>query len=70
MTLQGKQINEHERSDCFASFFEAKVKDIMDNMIIDPLVYNGVRKMEADSLAFMTADKNQRKYAFNQIEKQ
>ena len=51
MTLQGKQINEHERSDCFSSFFEAKVKDITDNMIIDPLVYNGARKMEVDSIS-------------------
>ena len=39
MTLDGKVIGEHERSDCFVNFFENKVKQITDETIIDPSVY-------------------------------
>ena len=56
MTLRGLPVGEHERSDCFASFFEEKVKGITDNTIVDPLVYNGKTKLEADSRMFMSAN--------------
>ena len=38
MTLDGRPIGEHERSDCFADFFENKVKQITENTRIDPSV--------------------------------
>ena len=54
MTLDGKVIGEHERSDCFANFFENKVKQITDETITDPSVYNGTRKIFAGNEMFMS----------------
>ena len=53
MTFGNKIINEHERSDCFASFFEEKVRTITESVVIDPNVFNGSRKIHAGDLMFM-----------------
>ena len=31
MTLGGKKINEHERSNCFATYFEEKIRNITNS---------------------------------------
>ena len=54
MKLNGLVVGEHERSGCFASFFENKVKTITDNTVVDETVYNGVKKVEAGDLMFMS----------------
>ena len=53
MTFGDVKIEEHERSDYFASFFDEKVKTITDRVKIDDLVYNGSRKIDADNQMFM-----------------
>ena len=54
MTLEGRAVCEHERSDCFANFFENKVKQITEETLIDPGVYNGIRKIFASNEMFMS----------------
>ena len=56
MTLGNIKITEHERSDCFAKFFEDKVKNITESVQIVPQVFNGTRKIFADSQMFMGPD--------------
>ena len=53
MTFGDVKIEEHERSDYFASFFDEKVKTITDRVKIDDLVYNASRKIDADNQMFM-----------------
>ena len=55
MTLGGKTVAEEERSDCFASFFETKVRKITNEIRVDPGVYNGSRKIFACDQMFMSA---------------
>ena len=53
MKLNGQIVNEHERSECFASFFENKVRIITYSTVVDESVYNGIKKIEAGDLMFM-----------------
>ena len=48
-------MSEHERSECFAKFFENKVKEITENTIVDQTIYNGVRKIFAGDSMFMSS---------------
>ena len=54
MTLGGEKISEHERSNCFATHFEEKIRLITNSTVIDPNVYNGIRKMVASNEIFMS----------------
>ena len=54
MTLGGQKISEHDRSDCFATYFEEKIRNITNSTVVDPSVYNGVRKMVAGNEMFMS----------------
>ena len=56
MTHASLNVPENERSDSFAKFFENKIKTITENVQVDPLVYNGSRKMNAENCMFMTRD--------------
>ena len=40
------EINEDEVAECFASCFEAKISSLSTNIVIDPQVYNGTRKIK------------------------
>ena len=53
MSYNGIVIGEDKRSDCFATFFEDKVKQITSTAIVDQSVYNGVRKIHANSEGFI-----------------
>ena len=56
MTIAGWSIGEHERSECFASFFSEKVDKITNETIVDPNVYNGIRRMTACDQMFMSSN--------------
>ena len=56
LTRGGIPVNDHERPDSFAQFFEGKVKLITESTIVDPRVYNGTRKVEAADSMFMNSD--------------
>ena len=57
MTLNGLTVTGHERSECFAHFFEQKVKSITENTHVNHGVFNGVRKIVADDQMFMSRPK-------------
>ena len=54
MYLDGIQIQNNELPDAFASFFEDKINKILNETVIDPEVYNGKTKLNAQSQNFMT----------------
>ena len=56
MTFGNMNILEHERSVYFASFFEEKVRSVTDNVRVDDRVFNGTRKIDAESELFMGPD--------------
>ena len=56
MSMAGRCVAEHERSECFASFFAEKVNKITNETIVDQNVYNGTRKMTACSQMFMSSN--------------
>ena len=53
MYYSDKRIPDGEVANCFAAFFEEKVKKIVKSAIIDPTVYNGNTKMAAADGDFM-----------------
>ena len=44
MTLGGVGVDVRKRSDSFAQYFDTKIKSIVDDVEIDPNVYNGIKK--------------------------
>ena len=54
MNLKGVPVVGSGISDCFAKFFDEKVKNIVGKVKIDENVYNGNRKIVAGDLNFMT----------------
>ena len=54
MTLDGKVVSGSERSQCFADFFEQKVRNIVESTNVDPGVYNGERVITAGDEMFMS----------------
>ena len=54
MSFDKKKISEHDISDCFAEFFDFKVKGIVESVSINPGVHNGVRKIFANDWMFMS----------------
>ena len=57
MSVDGRSISEHERSEYFAAFFLNKVESITRETQVDQNVYNGRRKLTAVSQMFMSMDK-------------
>ena len=57
MTLNSVDVSGQNIAECFASFFDGKVGNIVRETVINPMVYNGHRKMLADNAMFMTSDK-------------
>ena len=59
MFNEGISINEEELPECFAEYFENKVSKQSENVVLNPNVYNGVRKLPAylnyDTSNFMTS---------------
>ena len=53
MTQGGHKINEHERSNCFATYFDEKIRNITNSTLVDPSVYNGVNKIVAGDEMFI-----------------
>ena len=54
MYRNGIQIQKNDLPDAFASFFEDKINTILNETVIDPEVYNGKTKLNAQSENFMT----------------
>ena len=54
MNLNSIPVEGSQISDCFAEFFDSKIKKIVDKVEIDNEVYNGRSKMDAGNLDFMT----------------
>ena len=54
MSLNGIPVEGSGISDCFATFFEEKIKSIIEKVVIDDDIYNGKVKIVADNLDFMT----------------
>ena len=54
MTLNNEPIKTDQISERFAEFFVNKVGDIVRETVVNPRVYNGTRKIHAESSMFMT----------------
>ena len=54
MNLKGIPVEGSGISDCFAKFFDEKIKSMVEKVVIDNDVYNGKVKMVAGNLDFMT----------------
>ena len=53
----------HKRSDIFAHFFDTKINSFIEDVVIDPNVYDGIKKMTATDCMFMSSIEI-RKYYF------
>ena len=47
-------VSGNERSQCFADFFEQKVKSIVENTAVDVEVYSGDKKVVAEEVMFIS----------------
>ena len=56
MKLKGKEINQSELAENFATFFENKVKDIVKSCKVDDSVYNGTKKVTCNDHNFMSVE--------------
>ena len=56
MTLNGQKINELDLPDAFAEFFSKRVNTIVNDCVVDDGVYNGSKKLNANSINFMTSE--------------
>ena len=57
MSFDQKEVAENEISDCFAEFFDKKVRGIVESVKVDAGVYNGRQKILANDCMFMSGDK-------------
>ena len=56
MYREGEEIIEEKIAENFANFFENKISKLLANVVIDPGVYNGTRKLQMSQNAnFMTS---------------
>ena len=55
MYNNGVEVAEGELPECFADHFEDKIKSLVNNVRIDPNVYNGSCKVEVAEENFMTS---------------
>ena len=49
-------VSEHERLGCFATFFAEKVSVVTNSTVIDPLVFDGKKQIDASNLMFMSTN--------------
>ena len=56
MRMDGNIVKSEDLSDCFANFFDNKVKRIVETCKVDNNVYNGKRKVTCNNGNFMTPD--------------
>ena len=54
MKYVNKVVTGQEVADCFAYFFDTKVRNIVNSLRVDPGVYNGVRKLNSQNAFFMS----------------
>ena len=54
MNLKGIPVEVSGILDCFATFFDEKIKNTVEKVEIDNYVYNGRVKMNTSNLNFMT----------------
>ena len=54
MSFAGNVVSGNELSQCFADFFDQKVKEIVGNVRVDAAVYNGERIVTAIDSMFMS----------------
>ena len=54
---QGVEVEKDEISECFAEYFDNKIQNLLTRVNMDPLVYNGTRKIQSDVINanFMTS---------------
>ena len=50
-------VYDNDVADCFAEFFDSKVKKLVQSVMIDQNVYNGARKLVTQDADFMTRDR-------------
>ena len=56
MFFESVPVSENEMADCFANFFNNKVRKLVENVMIDQNVYNGTQKLVTQNADFMTRD--------------
>ena len=54
MLLNDQPVNCGDIAECFAEFFDKKVGNIVNSVVVNPRVYNGKRKIHAENSMFMT----------------
>ena len=57
MLFNGVPVSGNKIADCFADFFDEKVKNLVKNVGVDKLVENGTQKLVSDEVGFMTRDR-------------
>ena len=56
MYFESVPVSENNVADCFADFFDCKVKKLVESVTIDQNVYNGARKLviqNSDSIFYL-----------------
>ena len=54
MTVENAKVNFESLPDAFAEFFSTKIEKIVEEVQIDPNVYNGKRKIRVEDDFFMS----------------
>ena len=54
MSYNNQNVNRNELPDAFADFFQSKVENIVNNQIINDQVYNGKKRVDTQTLNFMS----------------
>ena len=57
MLFNGVPVPGNKIADCFADFFDEKVKHLVRSVGVDELVENGTQKLVTDDADFMTIDR-------------
>ena len=57
MYFESVPVSENNVADCFADFFDCKVKKLVESVTIDQNVYNGARKLVIQNADFITRDR-------------
>ena len=56
MSINNLEVKKSDRSDVFASFFDKKIRDIIDTVSVNEGVYNGTRKVNSENKFFMSRE--------------
>ena len=57
MNFNGNLITGDKISECFAEFFDKKVRGIVESIKVEPGVHNGRRKIHAEDWMFMDSER-------------